>query len=93
MAKTKFPSRASIRAALLESLFDPREKSPMSIVVGLQDPNYCESKALELISEAKLIAREVVPGSVEQYQEKLSQAIGLLALCKVQRSICGSPEA
>lgn len=54
----------------------------MSIVVGLQDPAYCESKAIELISEAKLLARE---GLWEQYFEKVSQAISLLALCKVQR--------
>jgi hypothetical protein len=68
---------------LLESLFDPRAQSPMSIVVGLQDPGYCESKSLELISEAKQLAKMLL---WDQYREKVSQAIALLALCKVQRA-------
>jgi hypothetical protein len=55
----------------------------MSIVVGLQDPGYCESKAIELISEAKLLAKVLRWG---EYHEKVSQAISLLALCKVQRA-------
>lgn len=81
------PSKASIRDALLEGLFDPRDRTPMSIVVGLQDPSYCESKALELISEAKIVAGR---GLWDQYQEKVAQALSLLALCKVQRSSTGA---
>jgi hypothetical protein len=77
--KNKLPSRTSIRRALLESEFNPREQSPLSIVVGLNDPSYGETRAIELIHEAKLTVKDLA-----QYQEKLSQAISLLALAKVQ---------
>lgn len=83
--KNLFPSKASIRRSLLESEFDPRAQTPMSVVVGLKDPSYGETRAIELIHEAKLVTTDSA-----QYQEKLSQAISLLALAKVQRN--GAPE-
>ncbi len=90
--RNQFPSKASIREALLEGLFDPRApQTPMTVVVGLQDPTYGESKAIELVSEAKLIARKMdqegkTQKLMDEYQEKLAQAISLLALSKVQRN-------
>jgi hypothetical protein len=88
------PSKASIRAALLEGLFDPRDKSPMQVVVDLRDPTYCEMRAVELIMEARKIAPLAydVTGSLDrqeemktEYREKVAQATSLLALARVLR--------
>lgn len=68
---------------MLESLFDPRDSSPLSVVVEMNDPDYCESKAMELIREAKLTRK--LPANREQADEKIAQAISLLALSRVQR--------
>lgn len=88
------PSKKSVREMLMESVFDPRDRSPLSIVVDMDDPGYAESKAIELISEAKQLAREIESPPVdvanvglrEQYNEKVAQAISLLALARVQRN-------
>lgn len=83
--KSQPPSMKSLKATLLESAFDPRAQGkPMSVVVSLNDPTYCETRAIELIHEAK-----ITPDLV-QHNEKLTQAISLLALSKVQRN--GAPQ-
>lgn len=66
----------------MESLFDPRTPGPMSIVVELNNPAYCEVKAIELIREAQ--------SHPVDYHEKVTQAISLLALARLQR---GAPDA
>lgn len=70
---------------MLESLFDPRDSSPLSVVVEMNDPDYCESKATELIREAKLTRKAPGQNSAAQADEKIAQAISLLALARVQR--------
>lgn len=78
----------------MESVFDPRDRSPLSIVVEMDDPGYSESKAIELIAEAKQLQREIAAyptddsnkGLQDQYDEKVAQAISLLALARVQRN-------
>ena len=89
------PSMKSIRETLMQSVFDPRDRStPMSILVDMEDPGYCESKAIELISEAKKLQKEIASppedfsnsNLKEQYDEKMAQAISLLALARVQRN-------
>lgn len=82
MRKKKLPSKKTVRETLLQSLFDPRDASPMSIVVSMDDPAFAESKAIELIHEGKQCARL---GTMDQYNEKIAQAISLLALARVQR--------
>jgi hypothetical protein len=75
-------------------VFDPRDNSPLSIVVDMNDPGYAESKAIELISEAKQLQRELATTENDradedlkkQYDEKMAQAISLLALARVQRN-------
>lgn len=68
---------------MLESLFDPRDASPLAVVVSMNDPDYCESKAMELIAEAKITRK--LPANRVQADEKIAQAISLLALARVQR--------
>jgi hypothetical protein len=55
----------------------------MSAVVNINDPSYAETKAVELIMEAKGIIKS--NGQISHYNEKISQALSLLALAKVQR--------
>ena len=50
MARKRQPSQTQVRETLMQSVFNPREKSPMSIVVGIADPSYEETKAIELPS-------------------------------------------
>lgn len=83
---------------MLEALFDPREKSPLQVVVSLNDPDYCETKAIEMISEAKLVLIHAQPHPIEaadtevqaklmeEYKEKIVRAMSLLALSMVQRN-------
>jgi hypothetical protein len=52
----------------------------MSIITELNNPTFGEVKALELIREAQ----RCVSGS-EQYHEKLTQAISVLSLVRIQR--------
>jgi hypothetical protein len=91
VAKKSLPSKKTIRELLVESVFDPREiNTPFSIVIGMQDPNYCESKAVEMIHEAKLA---LIPFAGENtsepvltnYHEKIAKAISLLALARSLR--------
>jgi hypothetical protein len=75
-------TKKAIHSILLESLFNPNDKSPFSFVVGMNDPGYSERKATELISEAQAAFEA---GSLRTYHDKLQQAVGLLALARAQR--------
>jgi hypothetical protein len=72
-------SKKKIREILLESLFDPRDHTPFSFVVQQGNPIYAETKATELISEARAAYMQ---GSSRTYHEKMGQAIALLALAR-----------
>lgn len=50
----------------------------MQIVVELDDAHFSEMKAIELIREAQRCDRDV-------YNEKIAQAMSLLALARLQR--------
>ncbi len=80
--KTRTPSKTQVSKTLAESLFDPRAKSPMSVVVSFNDPTYCGRKATELIAEAEAAYSQ---GQVTDYHERVTQAISLLALARLQR--------
>ena len=53
----------------------------MSIVVEISDASYCETKAIEMIRVAQSHTE-----LHQLYQEKISMAIGLLALARIMRS-------
>jgi len=76
--KNRHPSQTTIKKALAASVFDPRAKTPMAVIVDMEDPRYCELRAIELIRQAQ--------NTPQFYQDTISQAIALLALAKVQRS-------
>lgn len=77
MPRDRRPSQRSLRETLMQSVFDPRAPGPMSIIVGLDNPQYGEIKAIELIREAQAHPTD--------YHEKVTQAISLLALARLQR--------
>lgn len=64
-----------LRKLLTESLFDPKKKTPMSVVVSMDNPTYCEMKAIELL-------HEITPQTA---QANLKQAISLLGLSRALR--------
>lgn len=91
-------TKKKIQSVLRESDFDPRSvaRTPLTVVVSLDDPGYSEMKAVELIHEARTIQKEVVAGyrrdtpeSQKEYHDKVTMAISLLALARSQR---GTPE-
>lgn len=72
-------TKRQIQSLLSESAFSPSEKTPFTIVVQMENPDYAELKAIELITEARLW-----PGGTI-YHDKIQQAIALLALARAQR--------
>jgi hypothetical protein len=85
-------TKTAIKNLLKQSEFDPREKNPVSVVVNLDAPDYSEMKAIELIHEARQIQIDITKGlkkdvrfNTEEYHEKLTMAISLLALARSQR--------
>ncbi len=54
------------------------DKHPLSIIVSLNDPDFMEMRAVELIHEA----REAGP---LRYRETMKQAISLLNLARIMR--------
>lgn len=77
--RKKKVTKRQIQSLLSESAFSPSEKTPFSIVVQMEDPDYAELKAVELILEARAHT-----GSC-YYNDRIQQAIGLLALARAQR--------
>ncbi len=75
-------TKKAIRETLAESVFNPSEKNPFSVVVALSDPSYAELKAIELITDARAYFKA---GAVVTYHDIMQQVIGLLALARVQR--------
>lgn len=81
--KKKPLTKKKIHSLLLESLFNPNEKTPFSLVIQMNSPDYCELKATELIAEARNGLTRL--GSTPEYHNKMEQAIALLALARAQR--------
>jgi len=66
-----------LRRTLSESHFNPNAKGLFQIIVDIGNPNYWETRAIELIREAQ----GNKPGS-KLYHELLRDAISLLALAR-----------
>lgn len=75
----KIPSKTQIGKTLTESKFDPRKQGPLAIVAEIGDPSYAETKAIELILDAK---KTLCTGTTNAYHANIAQAISLLALAR-----------
>lgn len=75
-----------IQKLLSESKFDPRNNPAMSIIIEMNNPDYLEGKAVELIYTAQQ-ALIVAPDKPEEYHNRISQAISILVLARAQRSV------
>lgn len=87
--KNQQPSMTQIKKILQQSAFDPRIAGPMSVILSQNDPRYFELRAIELITEAQnCLGMSPAPNDVQtqQYQMRMQQAIGLLALAMSKRS-------
>lgn len=70
--KKVMPSRTDLRNLLMESLFDPRADGPMSVIVEMDSPEYCQLKVIEILKSI----------SLDNYQESLTNCISLLVLAR-----------
>ncbi len=77
-------TKTLITKLLHESKFDPRERGPLKIVVDSHsdDPQYLESKAIEMIMEARL---DKTRGP--EYHERIAKAISILGLARAVATI------
>lgn len=81
----KFNSR-HIRKILNESLFNPSEKTgPLAVIIQQADPSFYETRAIEMIIEAKQSIPMMTEHQKTVYADKISKAISLLALAKLIR--------
>jgi len=71
----KFGKR-DIQKELYDCRFDPKGVGPMKIIVDINDPNYWENRAIELIKMSK---------ETSDYQSMITKAIQLLILAKISR--------
>ena len=67
-----------LRKTLSESHFNPNKPGLFQIIIGIGNPAYWETRAIELVREAQV---NETPGS-KQYHELLRDAISLLALAR-----------
>jgi hypothetical protein len=79
MAKIKLPLKTEILKFLRECGFDPRNQKEMQALAIVSRPEYCETKAMELIAEAQLA------GTGPHYDQSIMKAIQLLTLARMVR--------
>lgn len=79
MAERKI-TKTDVKKVLAESAFDPKSHTPFAI--AMDDPNYAEIKAMELIQEGRIAFKE---GSSKTYHDKIAQAIACLAFARAKR--------
>jgi hypothetical protein len=79
MPKIQAPSKTEILKFLRECGFDPRNQSEMRALTIVSKPEYCEIRAMELISEAQLA------GNTPHYDQCVMKAIQLLTLARMVR--------
>jgi hypothetical protein len=71
---------------LTESVFDPKKPGPLAIILEAHgdDPNYLESRAIELIKEAQFAMKDL--DAIGLYDDKMRKANGLLLLARCIRA-------
>lgn len=75
--------KKAIQKILSESVFNPKDNTPFSVVVNLGDPSYAELRATECISDARFAIKN---GNYQMYIDKIGQAISLLAVARALRA-------
>lgn len=98
MAKSNLPGLKEIQRTLAAAAFAPNKPGPLKIIADVQNPDYYEHRAMEMIKEANglmsepirtdLSNEEAVQNSAairERYDKLMTQAMGLLALAKIAR--------
>jgi hypothetical protein len=80
MAKIRLPLKTEILKFLRDCGFDPRNQREMQAIAIVSRPDYCETRAMELIAEAQN------PGSdAAHYDQCIMKAIQLLTLARMVR--------
>jgi hypothetical protein len=79
MPKIQLPSKTDIKAFLRECGFDPRSQKEMQAIAIVSRPDYCETRAMELIAEAQLA------DTGPHYDQCIMKAIQLLTLARMVR--------
>jgi hypothetical protein len=101
MARRKKPGKKILTKILNESIFNPDEIGPLTTILNIGDPSYCETRAIELIGEAKIAMQkrrhygpkpnledfiiDPVKDCVDHYTRCMTQAISLLAMARAMR--------
>lgn len=77
--KQKNPSQTDVRKVLVESVFDPRDSGPLSVVTEIGTVDYLTTRAIELIRESQ--------GSKDAiFHQNVKMAISLLALARAKKN-------
>ena len=75
-------SLTAIRKVLKKIAFNPKTAGTMKIVCDMEDTHYWESKAVELIMNAK--AERMANGTSDCYHQKMLMATRLLVMCQLE---------
>ncbi len=65
-------------------IFNPRKSGPLTIIADIGNPNYYETRAIELIKEAQILEMRL-GSNLPYYDESIIKAIQLLALARITR--------
>lgn len=83
------PTYKQMKSFLNETLINPRESyGPLAVILEQNDPRYFESRAMELVSEARQSLGEGTPTDhqLQVYEDKIKKSITLLALASLYRN-------
>jgi len=80
-AKPKQATITGIREQLKKVVFNPKKPGPMKIIADMDDANYFEMRAIELIQEARAIRIAEADG----YDQTIIKAMQLMVLILCQR--------
>ena len=83
-------TQKKLRSILYESLFNPKEPmGPIKVIVEMDDPQYCETRAIEFIKEAQhtlgFAQDNLNENQMLLYNERIANAISLLGLARLIR--------
>ena len=77
-------TKKTIQKLLSESVYTPGLPGPMQFVSENASPDYCETRAMELVGEAKI-------STPEDYHTRMKQAVSLLILARALRGTAEKP--
>ncbi len=85
--KKKIVTVKAIQKFLSDCRFNPNEHGPLKIILESGNPDYYETRAIELIYEAKSVVSKSNTQLflLEEYEDKIRKAIQLLTLSILMR--------